>query len=218
MIFQINAGNFAETLILPVNPPDYKLTGGGRSFNDFTVLGGGEATGFGDLTLKELVFSSFFPRDYDASYCAVTNIPDPWDAVSRIMRWRDADQPVRVIISGTIINMMATIRQFFPYEKGGAPGDIYYDIAFKEYRYLGGGARAITVFPSSVSAVAAAAPRPDMQQSAKTYTVQSGDSLWAIAKSIYGSGADYQKIYEANKNTIGSNPNLIKPGQTFTIP
>jgi len=51
-----------------------------------------------------------------------------------------------------------------------------------------------------------------------TYTVKKGDNLWTLAKKFYGSGADYTKIYEANKGTIGKNPNLIYPGQTFTIP
>ena len=51
-----------------------------------------------------------------------------------------------------------------------------------------------------------------------TYTVKKGDCLWTIAKKFYGSGADYSKIYEANRDTIGKNPNLIYPGQTFTIP
>lgn len=51
-----------------------------------------------------------------------------------------------------------------------------------------------------------------------TYTVKKGDCLWTIAKKFYGSGADWKKIYEANRNTIGKNPNLIYPGQTFTIP
>lgn len=53
---------------------------------------------------------------------------------------------------------------------------------------------------------------------AQTYTVKSGDSLWAIAKRYYGSGALYTKIYEANRDIIGSNPNLIYPGQVLTIP
>ena len=53
---------------------------------------------------------------------------------------------------------------------------------------------------------------------AKTYTVKAGDCLWNIAKQLYGKGSDYTKIYNANKGTIGSNPNLIYPGQVFTIP
>ena len=45
-----------------------------------------------------------------------------------------------------------------------------------------------------------------------------GDCLWNIAKKFYGKGSDYTKIYNANKKTIGSNPNLIYAGQVFTIP
>lgn len=51
-----------------------------------------------------------------------------------------------------------------------------------------------------------------------TYTVKSGDCLWNIAKKFLGSGSRYTEIYEANKAIIGSNPNLIYPGQVFTIP
>ena len=60
--------------------------------------------------------------------------------------------------------------------------------------------------------------RVDNTTAPKTYTVKSGDCLWNIAKSLYGNGADYAKIYEANKGVIGSNPNLIYPGQVLTIP
>lgn len=51
-----------------------------------------------------------------------------------------------------------------------------------------------------------------------TYTVKKGDNLWTLAKKFYGNGAQYTKIYEANRGVIGNNPNLIYPGQTFTIP
>lgn len=54
--------------------------------------------------------------------------------------------------------------------------------------------------------------------SGTTYTVKKGDCLWTIAKKFYGSGSDWKKIYEANNGVIGGNPNLIYPGQTFTIP
>lgn len=51
-----------------------------------------------------------------------------------------------------------------------------------------------------------------------TYTVKAGDNLWNIAKKHYGSGASYKKIYEANRDVIGGNPNLIYPGQTLKLP
>lgn len=56
----------------------------------------------------------------------------------------------------------------------------------------------------------------------KTVTVtpwgtQSG-SLWNIAQSVYGNGSLWPQIYNANKRTIGNDPNLIKAGQVLKIP
>jgi nucleoid-associated protein YgaU len=50
------------------------------------------------------------------------------------------------------------------------------------------------------------------------YVVKSGDSLSKIAKDVYDNGGLYQKIYEANKQTIGDSPDKIKPGQKLLIP
>lgn len=51
------------------------------------------------------------------------------------------------------------------------------------------------------------------------YKVIPGDCLWMIASyiSIYGKARDWPKIYEANKDKI-KDPDLIFPGQEFTIP
>ncbi|MFY0596146.1 MAG: LysM peptidoglycan-binding domain-containing protein [Cognatishimia sp.] len=48
-------------------------------------------------------------------------------------------------------------------------------------------------------------------------TVQPGTTLWAIAKENYGDGVQYVKVFEANKDRI-RNPDLIYPGQIFTVP
>ena len=49
---------------------------------------------------------------------------------------------------------------------------------------------------------------------AKTYTVQKGDTLSGIATKY---GTTWQVLYEKNKDVIGDNPNLIKPGQVLVI-
>ncbi|BAJ03766.1 peptidoglycan-binding protein LysM [Shewanella violacea] len=49
------------------------------------------------------------------------------------------------------------------------------------------------------------------------YEVESGDSLWKIAEKTIGNGADYEKIFEANREVI-INPDKIFPGQKLRIP
>ncbi len=51
-----------------------------------------------------------------------------------------------------------------------------------------------------------------------SYTVRKGDCLWSIAQKFYGSGGEYRKIYDANRDVIGTDPNRIRPGQTLVIP
>ncbi len=46
------------------------------------------------------------------------------------------------------------------------------------------------------------------------YIVKKGDSLSAIAKKL--GLPSWQSLYESNKSTIGSNPNLIRVGQQLT--
>ncbi|GAA4382637.1 LysM peptidoglycan-binding domain-containing protein [Hymenobacter koreensis] len=51
-----------------------------------------------------------------------------------------------------------------------------------------------------------------------SYTVVSGDSLSKIAKNHYGDAAKWHQIYDANKATIGNNPDHIEVGQKLTLP
>ena len=48
-------------------------------------------------------------------------------------------------------------------------------------------------------------------------TVQPGNTLWGIAREKYGEGVLYVRVFEANADRI-RNPDLIYPGQIFTVP
>ena len=53
---------------------------------------------------------------------------------------------------------------------------------------------------------------------ATSYVTQTGDTLWSIAQRFYGDGNRWNAIYEANRGTIGGNPDHIQDGWTLTIP
>lgn len=58
---------------------------------------------------------------------------------------------------------------------------------------------------------------PAAAASAKTYTVQAGDTLSKIAKEHLGSAGAYMKIFELNKDQL-TDPDKIKPGQVLRLP
>lgn len=59
------------------------------------------------------------------------------------------------------------------------------------------------------------APAPEAET--EYYTIESGDTLSALAKKYYGDAMQYTKIFEANRGVI-SDPDKIYPGQKIRIP
>jgi nucleoid-associated protein YgaU len=53
--------------------------------------------------------------------------------------------------------------------------------------------------------------------SERKYTVQSGDTLSAIAQRFYGKANEYGKIFEANKDKL-KDPDHVRAGQELVIP
>jgi nucleoid-associated protein YgaU len=50
------------------------------------------------------------------------------------------------------------------------------------------------------------------------HTVASGETLSHISDKYYKTPNRWREIYEANKEVIGDNPGMIKPGQVLVIP
>lgn len=50
------------------------------------------------------------------------------------------------------------------------------------------------------------------------YTIQPNDTLSSIAQQAYGKPNDWPVIYNANRQLIGPDHNLIKPGEVIFIP
>lgn len=57
----------------------------------------------------------------------------------------------------------------------------------------------------------------DLNMGPNSVVVQPGNSLWRLARRLYGEGVQYTVIYEANRDQI-RDPNLIYPGQVLEAP
>ena len=64
---------------------------------------------------------------------------------------------------------------------------------------------------------ARAEPPRDAAAASERVVVQPGNSLWRIARRVYGAGVRYTVIYQANRDMI-RDPDLIYPGQIFVLP
>lgn len=64
---------------------------------------------------------------------------------------------------------------------------------------------------------AAEITQPKLERAEGSVIIRRGDTLWHISRRVYGRGIRYSTIYLANQDQI-RNPDLIWPGQIFTLP
>lgn len=220
--FWLSFNNGEERLRLPVNPASI-IVNDGFNYTDVEVSQLGEFTVIGEKRLVEIELASFFPAEYNPSYCEYEGFPTPWECIETLKRWRDSRRPMRLTITGTPINYAMTIRDLtYDAERSGHVGDIYYSFTLKEYRFVTFNKLVETPIVSAQSVkVEKVTPRPNPKPPApKTYTVVRGDTLWKIAAkpNVLGNGNRWRELYEMNKSVIGKNPNLIYPGQKLRLP
>lgn len=78
----------------------------------------------------------------------------------------------------------------------------------------GAGAAVLSNVEADIEA-SSSAETDSAESASDTYTVVEGDTFWKISQSVYGNGAEYQKILDAN----GMNENSpLKIGQELKIP
>jgi LysM repeat protein len=204
---------------LPVNPEEIKRS---RELNieNYQVLGTGQVSVPSYYNLEEFSFEAEFPsQDYHYMNSGARADADYYEKMFR--KAQKNMKPVRFIASNDItddISVMVLVKSVEAVEKAGEEGDKYLSIKLQEYKAPGKRYVAVQTVAATVKqedTAAAAETNPAVTEN-KTHTVQSGDTLWAIAKKYYGNGGQYTKIASANPDI--KNPNLIYPGQVLSIP
>lgn len=205
-------------LLLPVTPGEYSLDEG----NEMEIV---RATEKGDLNiaghkkLKNIRFEGLFTT-YEYPFLNKVTYPvsHAMDYINLLKKWVDSKTIIRFIIANegvTRVNEEFYVENINYSEDNKSNGDINYIIDLREYRPM----NTPKVDTKSVAMVQNESRiQGATKKKANTYTVISGDYLIKIARKVYGDGNKWRKIYDANKSVIGKNPNLIYPGQVYTIP
>lgn len=111
-----------------------------------------------------------------------------------------------------------------PVEYTVKPGDNLWDIA---RHHFGDGSRWTEIYHANTEVIGAdprlihpgatlQLPGSDTIASGD-YTVQPGDNLWDISRHHLGGGEHWPDLYHANEGVVGSNPDLIHPGQHLSL-
>lgn len=210
------------TYRLPVNPEQVEESSV-QANQRYEILKLGEIVVPSHVELKEYTFEAELPKEPYHYVKTSEGFRDADFYLSLFEKWRRSLEPIRFIASNGIgddINTLVLIESLDIIEKSGEEGDKYVSFSLLEYKEYGKKAMVIANQTSSTTKTAKKKKVAGVKSNPKnsgSYTVQAGDTLWAIAKKYYSDGSQYTKIYNANKDKI-KNPNLIYPGQKLVIP
>lgn len=194
-----------QALTLPVTPSSYPMAAGrGVERLDMAQTGQVALPGLKSLFAGTLEF--MLPaRDYP--FLTAGAVAQPSHYIGLLTAWSRDAQVCRYIVTGTEVNIPVLLGPLDYGEQDGS-NDVYCKLPLYEYRFLD----EVKVEKVTQNAGRAVETPP---QTADSYTVVRGDSLWAICKRFYGDGSLAYKLATANGI---KNPNLIYPGQVLTLP
>lgn len=113
-----------------VLPPEYEVTS--ESNNTQVIVNSlGEINLLGKRKLKNISFSSFFPKQkYD--FCEYTSFPTPKESIKLVEQMKQKGV-LHLTMTGARVNMDCTIESFTWGENDGTK-DVNFMLSFKEYR------------------------------------------------------------------------------------
>lgn len=124
-------------------------------------------------------------------------------------------------------NLSVSIESYNIDEDAANGFDVAVSLTLKQYKAFG--TKTVQIIPPKQPTAAPVAkvekPREASKPPKGPHTVVKGDCLYNIAAKYYGNGAQYKKIYEANRSVIDPRNQKYKmptytiyPGQVLTIP
>lgn len=224
----------SDVLTFPITPAELSINVGSKN-KVVTLISEGDINILKSPSLIEVEFEARFPmRKYPYSR-EVSNFQTYFDKFEEL---KEDKKSFRFIVARTTpngkrtwdTNLLMALEEFEIKENANEGDDVLIKFKLKQYKEYG--VKKLKVAnskPDTTSTSNNARGNDNRSSTSQTYTVKSGDCLWNIAKKFYGNGADWKKIYNANKSAIeadakkhgrgsSSNGHWIYPGLKLTIP
>ncbi len=210
-----------EVMQLPIPPSSLTLKINNKN-KVIELLNIGDVNILKDPGLSEFNFKILLPGQELPFAIYPNGFKTPEYYLERFEKYKVEKKPVRFIVSRVATwgeplfdtNMLVALEDYTVEEKAGEVGDVYVDVKLKQYKEYKTQVVTIQDVQNKKATATVKEQRP-AKTPAKSYTVKSGDTLWAIAKRELNDGSKYNEI--AKLNNI-SNPNVIKPGQVLRLP
>lgn len=218
-------------VLLPIAPE--KLTLKVKNANKtITLINEGEVNLLKEAGLSEFEFDVLIPAvqysfaRYDGGFKSPAYFTNHFESLKL------SKKPFQFIVTrkmpdGKLLfdtNMSVSMESYTIKEQADEGFDLMVSVELKQYRPYGTKIVKVTSGNATVNNKRPQTNSPAPKQD-KTYTVQTGDCLWNIAKKFYGDGSKYPTIYNANKTMIDSRNNkygqpkyTIYTGQVLVIP
>lgn len=196
--------NGEQQFSFTVNPERLSVSRPNRNRVE-TLAMGGTVNLWGGRGLREVRFTTFLPGKGSPFYDGT----DGAEVLALLKDWQDSGDPVRMIVSGSDINDAFLIEDVTETLCEG-DGDITLTVHLREYKFS---SELNAQTDGTVQSVQKTA-RADERVTPKTWTVRRGDTLWAIASSLYGDGTRWREI--ARKNGV-ANPRKLQIGTVLTL-
>ncbi len=194
-----------QALTLPVTPKSYPMEAG-RAVERLDMAQTGQIAlpglrGLFAGTLEFMLPARAYP------FLTAGAKAEPSCYIEPLTAWSRDASVCRYIVTGAGVNIPVLLGPL-EYGEGDGTNDVSCKLPLYEYRYLD---------EAKVEQATQNSGRPveTPPQTAGSYMVVKGDSLWAICRKFYGDGSLACKLATANGI---KNPNLIYPGQVLTLP
>lgn len=225
----LKESNGSREIRFPWLPDKVNFETNGARMASYEIIDIGEVNVPSGSNLSGFSWSSYFPGKGHKDIPFIRGSwQDPKKIHNILEEWKKKGTPLRVIMTGSPINHDVYIMDYSAEFESGY-GDYKYKISLKQRRKVKVTSKRVAAMSSGLLQSKTGGGSGSGDSGGKTYTVKSGDTLWAIAQKFYGSGAKYGTIYNANKSAIESTAksrgmkssdggHWIFPGQVLTIP